>query len=100
MKNLYFLVVVGCMVLSQAHADNAYPFARAKGPNEGRALSTFWEKSQTRHAFVDAFSEPKMTLVIDGSGTAHIVESAANTRIEKNQTVSVYLDLHTPVVAD
>lgn len=100
MKNLYFLAVAGCMVFSQAHADTVYQRVQSKSQAEGRALSTLWVKTQTRHAFVDAFSDPQLALVIDESGTVRIVDSAANARIEKSQSVSAYLDVPIPKVTN
>ena len=92
MRNLYFLLTAGCMVLSQAHADTAYQNAQTKRQAEGHYLSDFWKKTQANHAFVNAFSDPKTTLVIGKSNSVHIVDSVANASSDKNQTLSTSLD--------
>ena len=92
MRNLYFLLAAGCMVLSQTHADTAYQYAQTKSQAEGRYLSAFWEKAQTNHVFVNAFSDLKTTLVMGESGSVHLVDSIANASSDKNQTLSTSLN--------
>lgn len=92
MKNLYFLMVLGCTAFSQAHADTAYRNAQTKSQAEGQYLSAFWKEAQISHAFVDAFSEPAKTLTMGKSGSARIVDFAANASIEDKQTLSASFD--------
>lgn len=89
MKNLYFLVIAGCMVFSQAHADTAYRNAQTKSQAEGQYLSAFWKEAQTSHAFVDAFSDPRTELVIGESESVHLVDGVANASSNMNQTLAV-----------
>jgi len=89
MKNLYFLVIAGCMVFSQAHAENAYRNAQTKSQAEGQYLSAFWKEAQTSHAFVDAFSDPRTELVIGESESVHLVDGVANASSNMNQTLAV-----------
>ncbi len=89
MKNLYFLVVAGCMVFSQAHADTAYRNAQTKSQAKGQYLSAFWKEAQTSHAFVDAFSDPRTELVIGESESVHMVDGVANASRSMNQTLAV-----------
>ena len=76
------------MVLPQANADTEYQYAQTKRQADAQHLSAFWEKAQTNHAFVNAFSDPKTTLVMGESGSVHIVDSVANASSNKNQTLS------------
>ena len=89
MKNLHFLVVAGCLVFSQAHAETAYRNAQTKSQAQGQYLSAFWKESQTSHAFVDAFSDPRTELVIGESESVHLVDGAANASSNMNQTLAV-----------
>lgn len=79
MKNLYFLVVAGCMVFSQVHADTVLPYAHAKSQNDAHYLSAFWSKAQIGHAFVDAFSDSMAVLMINESEPAALLKNVANT---------------------
>jgi len=89
MKNLYFLVIAGCMVFSQAHAENAYRNAQTKSQTEGQYLSAFWKEAQTSHAFVDAFSDPLTELVIGESESVHMVDGVVNASSNMHQTPAI-----------
>ena len=89
MKNLYFLVIAGCMVFSQAHADTAYRNAQTKSQAEGQYLSAFWKEAQTSHAFVDAFSDPLTELVIGESESVHMVDGVVNASSNMHQTPAI-----------
>ncbi len=89
MKNLYFLVVAGCLVFSQAHGETAYRNAQTKSQAEVHYLSAFWKEAQTSHAFVDAFSDSLTVLVIGESEPAPKVDGVANASSNMDQTLAV-----------
>ena len=89
MKNLYFLVAAGCIVFSQAYAQNVYQHAQTKSQAEGHCLSAFWKDAQTSHAFVDAFSDSLTTLMIDKSESVRTVDGIANASNNMHQTLAV-----------
>lgn len=87
MKNLHFLVVAGCLIFSQAHAETAYRNAQTKSQAQGQYLSAFWKKAQTSHAFVDAFSDSLTVLVISESVPMPMVDGVANASSNMGQTL-------------
>ena len=88
MKNLHFLVVAGCLVFSQAHAETAYQNAQTKSQAQGQYLSAFWKEAQTSHAFVEAFSDSLTVLVIGESKSVVMVDDVANASSNMSQTLA------------
>ncbi len=86
MKYLYLVLAAGCLALSPALADTAYPHAQSKSQAERTYLSSFWGKAQVSQAFIEVFFDSTATLGVNDAsadvGSANIssneIKGAAN----------------------